>query len=208
MVLLVKGHPDANLHKHLENLEKHPALLERCRMLYLERVINRSTYEEIRKKHGLALSTIHAYTSAYRKVLQKYSTEEGADDILVFLDAEIRRLMAKRAGVVVGEDGKPVGREEVSRQDYSMLTREIRSYQGMYNELKGFVDRRPQVNVNVLVGQLVTVIAEEVPKALREFMGQTLTEEVIGKVVALAGERIEGKSNDSCSQWQHVKGCV
>jgi hypothetical protein len=69
---MTKGRPDGNRQKVLDNLENHPAMLNRCQTLYLEKVISKKTYEELGKDYKVSLSTAHAYVTAYRKVAERY----------------------------------------------------------------------------------------------------------------------------------------
>lgn len=171
-----KGHIDSNLVKHLAELSNHPALLRRCQEFYLERVINKLSYEELGRRKGVSMQTAWKYVQAYKRVAENHKDNPTVLDVIAFCHNEIARLLRLREGA--------------TRQEDKMLTSEVRSFQAMINEVTGLVDHKPQVNVNVLVGQVVNVVVEEVPKAFGEFIGQPLSAELVDKALALVGERI------------------
>jgi hypothetical protein len=176
-----KARPDGNMEKHLAELEKHPALLKRCQEFYLARVINRISYEGLAKARGVHTATAWKYVQAYRRVAEQYRDTPEVQDVVSFCEHEIARLLQERS-------------RATAPQEYATLTREIRAYQGMLNELHGLIDRRPQVNVQVELRQMVEIVAEEVPSAMRAYLGHVLTEDLIRAILSLSGERIKLRS--------------
>ncbi|HHT9117094.1 MAG TPA: hypothetical protein ACFYD1_00545 [Candidatus Hypogeohydataceae bacterium YC38] len=173
--MMAKGHPDFNLGKHLAELTKHPSLLKRCQEFYLARVIYKLPYEEIAKKYGIHLTTAWKYVQAYRKVAEEHADTPVIQDVVGFVEAEITGLLRERGKVT-------------SAQDYATLTREIRNYQAMINEVTGIIDRRPQVSIQV--NQMVTLVAELIPEVMREF---GIGEDLIQQILERTGHRIQEK---------------
>lgn len=173
----MKNGLDGNMEKNLAELEKHPALLRRCQEFYLDRIINKATYEELSKRHGVALATAWKYVEAYRKVADKYADSASVQDVVSFCHSEIALLLKWR------EDSS-------TSQERQMFTKEVRAYQSMIGEVTGLMDRRTQVQVNVQnqVNQIVDVVDGAVREALQEVLG--IGEEKTADVLRVAGERI------------------
>jgi len=122
------------LPEFLNNLEEHPAELRLAQALYLQRVAGRLSYHEIAEnsasvqKSGkgikLAVGTVYNYIKAYARVACKYADEDPVRDEIRFCEEEIGRLVRKRERArILSDDVK--------------LTREIREYADMIQELKG-----------------------------------------------------------------------
>ncbi|MBI5286720.1 MAG: hypothetical protein HY878_03915 [Deltaproteobacteria bacterium] len=164
------------MEKNLAELEKHPAMLRRCQEFYLERIINKTTYEELSKRHGVALATAWKYVEAYRKVADRYADNSNIQDVVAFCHSEIAQLLQWR--------------EEVkTSQERQMFTKEVRAYQAMIWEVTGLTDRRPQVYINNVVNEMVIIIDQEVREALREVLG--LSKEKAAEVLRVASEGIK-----------------
>lgn len=180
MALLAKARPDANLHKHLATLQEHPALLNRCKQFYLEKLITGCTFVELAGKHGVDDSTANRYYYAYRNlVIAQGGDGLDLEDIIAYIRNEMTWLYNEK-------------KQAFTTNEKAALSRTLMGWQNMLNELKGFVDRSPKIQINT-VTQVVNVVDDCMREALLE-MG--LSEEKTLEVLRLAGEKIGQKVKD------------
>lgn len=169
--------PDNNMKKVLENLESHPSLLKRCQEFYLQRVVNKKSYEEIGKEYGVGVATAHGYVKAYEKVAERYSDNPTIGSVLAFCHAEISRLLKKR--------------EEASdsRADKN-YTSEIRMFQSLICELSGLISRQTKVDVKIF-NNIVGVITSAIPDVLKSFWGKVIDDQVTQEFLERLSSRLE-----------------
>lgn len=180
MAVYLKTKPDFNLLKQLTELHKHPALLNRCKQFYLEKLITGCTFTEIANKHGVADSTANRYYYAYRDmVIAQGGDGLELEDVIAYVRNEMTWLYNEK-------------KQAVTTNEKSTLSRTLMGWQNMLNELKGFVDRSPKIQINTIT-QVVNVVDDCMREALQE-MG--LSEEKALEVLRLAGEKIEKKVRD------------
>lgn len=130
----VKARTPPKLPAVLKDLEAHPAELKLAQRLYLLRVRDRLSFPEIveksasfntgRKRRKLALGTVYNYVKAYARHERQHGSEDQVQDEIRAVELELSSLHRKRekAGDLA---------------DYLKLTREIREYMDMIQELKG-----------------------------------------------------------------------
>lgn len=177
MALLTKRHSDANLQKHLATLPEHPSLLKRCKQFYLERLISGCTFAELGGKHGVHEDTAWKYVHAYKKLV-KAQGGDGLDmeDIIAYIRYEITSLI-------------PKGELPVTPSERAVLSRTRMGWQAMLNELKGLVDRKPQVNIQI--NQVVKGAVDTIDRAFREALQEHgLNGELMEKILASTARRI------------------
>ena len=119
----------------LKDLEKHPAELKLAERLYLLRIRDRLSFPEIarksasfnigRKRGKLSLGTVYNYVEAYARYERKHGPGDLVQDEIRDVELELASLKRKRE--------KAGG----NLADYLKLTREIREYMDMIQELKG-----------------------------------------------------------------------
>jgi hypothetical protein len=128
----------------LKDLEKHPAELKLAQRLYLLRVRDRFSFPEIveksasfnigRKRGKLSLGTVYNYVKAYTRYERQHGSEDQVQDEIRAVELELSGLMRKRE-------------KAGNLADYLKLTREIREYMDMIQELKGVKSTAPMVAV-------------------------------------------------------------
>lgn len=185
-VHLAKGFIDANFKKNLAELESHPALMERCKKFFTARVVYKLTLAQLATQEKVCIATVKAYVDAYRNILKKYWDGDEREDAVWAYEAQIARLVQLLA------------RAEANSEKLA-AEREIRATLSLLNELRGFVDRSPKIQINT-VTQVVNVVDDCMREALQE-MG--LSEEKVLEVLRLAGEKIgkkvkNGNENFKC----------
>lgn len=178
MAICVKSRPDGNLEKHLAELEKHPALRDRCEKIWLARIVQRMSYPQLAKTFGIHHETARRYCFAYEKILATYPSEFDVSHAMAFCNYAITRLQQDR-------------KEAETLRDKVLVDRAIREYLDMANELAGLVDKRPQVQVNaIILNQVVDRVDEAVRGAMRK---KGLDEALITEILQIAGEGIVDK---------------
>lgn len=125
------------------------------------------------------MSTAFKYVQACRKVADKYADNSSIQDVVSFCHSEIAQLLQWRE-------------EATTSQERQMFTKEVRAYQAMIGEVTGLMDRRTQVNVNI-VNEMITVVDQGVREALKEVLG--IEEEKVAEVLRVASERIKDNAS-------------
>ena len=163
---MAQGKIDENFEKVLANLEKHPAVFKRAQKVYLYRVTQRASYEAIANHFGVVISTAQRYCKAYQRVAHKYVDDASVIETLRFVHNEMFELITRRKDAAA------------STQEYTSLTKEIRRYLEIENELTGLTTKAPTVQINFInnfVSEVVEIISRNVDdEATRRRIGDEL----------------------------------
>lgn len=161
--------PDGNMQKVLAELEQHPAVFERAQKVYLARIAERDSYDDIGTRFGIGKTTAYYYVKAYQKIAEKYTEMPQVADTLTFCYSELTRLCAKR-------------KETTTARDFKDLTGEIRKYQEMANELAGLTRKgSTEININYITN-IVNVITERLPAILDQHLPKETVSVVLNQL--------------------------
>jgi hypothetical protein len=168
---------DNNIDNVLAELDKHPALLDRCQEFYLHRVVNKSTYQELADTFGVSLCTAYKYVQAYQRVAGEHVDTPCVREVIAFCEHEMYLLIKKRDGEKDKDDNVIEPGVKSVRDDLA-LTQQIRNYQVMINELAGLTRKAPLAQMNFVkkaVDDLVEIINRHIPdEATRRRIGEEL----------------------------------
>lgn len=165
---------DKNLFKNLAELEKHPALLDRCRKLYISKRSSALTFDQLADELGIHVQTAYRYFHAYKKIAKQYNDVPDKDELMQAIHETIVFYKKKQEGALI-------------TRDFCHLGRLILSNQSLLCELQGFLERQPVMNVN-FVNNIVQNIVNILPEVLKQ---QGLPEETIQNILTTTAERLE-----------------
>lgn len=175
---------DGKILDALANIDNDETLRNRCREVYMMKVGGGQSCEKVAKKLNLHLSTVARYVNAYRKYAVEEANFRTPDDMLLSLEGEVELLREKRKG----STQKPT-----KLRDFNALSKTILQILNSIAELKGFINRQPVVNVN-LVQNVLALVTSSLPDMLETLIDKQLTRDDINNVMVQLAERIEDES--------------